>query len=189
MLLPKVSSTIVRTWAWKAPRKGQGASKGAWVKLIRRRNLWFELTSVPWVGMAVTALWNESRGSRFQRPPDQRWELPEVKKKSSVAAGSPDRHLAALESSLFAQHLPLLEHCAVVRYDDGDPRVTGWLRLGVLGGAWTLDVKDPDTEMSFRLVDQSVDKLFDAAALLLACDEAPFQADPYLKGRNGKKKK
>lgn len=187
--MSKVQSSRVRSWSWKAPRRGRSASRAAGARMIGWRNLWFELTTRPFVGIAVTATWNEQRGSRFQRPPDQVWEFPNVKKKSTSSAGSTDRHLAALESSLFAQHLPLLEHCAVIRYDDGDPRLSGWLRLGVLGGAWTLDVKDPDTEMSFRLVDASVDKLWDAAALLLACDEAPFSADPYLKGRNGKKKK
>jgi len=187
--VPKIGSTRVLSWSWKRPRKGQGASKAAGVKMVGWRNLWFELTTRPFVGICATAVWNESRGARFQRAPDARWEFPNVKKKSTSSGASTDRHLAALESSLFAQHLPLLEHCAVIRYDDGDPRLNGWLRLGVLGGAWTLDVKDPDTEMSFRLVDASVDKLWDAAALLLACDEAPFSADPYLKGRKATKKK
>lgn len=112
-----------------------------------------------------------------------------MKRKTVNSGGSSDRHLAAMETALFAQHLPLVEHCAIVRYDDGEPRLNGWIRLGVLGGAWTLDVKDPDSEMSFRIVDSSLDKAWDAAALLLACDEAPFAPDPYLKGRKAPKKK
>lgn len=187
--MSKTSITRVRSWSWKAPRPGQAASKGAWVKLVARRNLWVELTSRPFVGICATALWNESRGSRFQRPPDQRWEFPNVKKKSAASAGGNDRHLVAMESAIFAQLMPLVEHCGIIRYEDGDPRLNGWVRMGCLGAAWTLDVKDPDSEMSFRVVDSSLDKAWEAAALLLACDSAPFSQDPYLKARNGQKKK
>lgn len=147
------------------------------------------LTTVPFVGICLTALWRAAGGSDVGREPDLQWRIPDVKKKTLLSGSSAERHLAALESALFAQHLALLEHCAVTRYDDGDPREPGFLRFGTLGAAWTLDVKDPDTEMSFRLVDASVDKLWDAAALLLACDEAPFAPDPYLKGRKATKKK
>jgi len=50
-------------------------------------------------------------------------------------------------------------------------------------------VKDPDTEMSFRLVDASLDKVLENATLLLACDEAPWSNDPYLKRKGPQKKK
>lgn len=113
-----------------------------------------------------------------------------MKKPNKGGSGSDARHLAALESALFSQHLPVLEHLAVTRYDDGDPRVNGWIRFGVLGSAWTMDVKDPQTQLAFRLVDQSVDSLWNTAALLLGCEEAPWVHDPYLKPPgSGKSKK
>jgi len=187
--MSKVQTSRVRSWAWKPPRKDRPASKASGTRLILWKNLAFELTTVPWVGMAVTAMWNESRGTRYQRVPDLRWSVPNVKKKTSSGPAGSDRHLAAMETAIFAQLMPLVEHCALVRYDDGDPRQGGWVRWGTLGAAWTLDVKDPDSEMSFRLVDSSLDKVWEAAALLLACDEAPFAPDPYLKGRKPSKKK
>lgn len=179
--MSKVSSSRITSWRWKPPRKGKAASRKAWVRMIARNNLWVELTNRPFVGICATALWNESRGTRFLREPDVRWEFPNVKKKAATAAGAGDRHLAAVETAIFAGLMPLVEHCAVIRYDDGDSRLNGWIRMGCLGAAWTLDVKDPDSEMSFRVVDSSLDKVWEAAALLLACDSAPFSADPYLK--------
>lgn len=187
--MSKVSSTRITSWRWKRPRKGQGASRKAWVRLVARANIWVELTHRPYVGICATALWNKLRGHRFLRDADYRWEFPDVRKKQ-IAVGNPgERHLAAMETALFAQHMPLIEHCAIIRYDDGDQRMNGWIRMGVLGSAWTLDVKDPDSEMSFRIVDSSLDKAWDAAALLLACDEAPFALDPYLKRKGPAKKK
>lgn len=187
--MSKVSSFRVRSWSWKEPQKGRPASKAAWVRMIARNNLWVELTHRPFVGICATALWNESKAPRFLRDPDCRWEFPNVKKKSVSSPGGNDRHLVAMETAIFANLMPLVEHCGIIRYEDGDPRLNGWIRMGCLGAAWTLDVKDPDSEMSFRVVDSSLDKAWEAAALLLACDQAPFSLDPYLKPRNGSKKK
>jgi len=146
------------------------------------------LTARPFVGMCLTALWYHARGTRAGRSPDVQWRFPDVKKPNMGKGASDARHLAAMETALFAQHLPVLEHMAVVRYDDGDARQPGWIRLGTLGSAWTMDVKDPQSEMAFRLVDQSVDTLWNTAALLLGCEEAPWVRDPYLAPKGRQKK-
>lgn len=187
--MSKVSEKRVLSWRWKRPRKDRPASRAEGICRIWWSGSWFELTTRSWVGMSITARWIDSKGGRFQRQPDLRWEFPDVKKKASSGPAGNDKHLAAMETAIFAQLMPLVEHCALVRYDDGDQRQTGYIRLGTLGAAWTLDVKDPDSEMSFRLVDGSLDKVWETAALLLACDEAPFAPDPYLKRKVPAKKK
>jgi hypothetical protein len=50
-------------------------------------------------------------------------------------------------------------------------------------------VKDPDTGMSFTAIGATVDQALDTAALHLACDEAPWEVDPFLRAKQGRKKK
>jgi len=187
--MPKTTTTRVTSWCWKRPRRGRPFSRQLWVRHVLIGDQCWQLTHTPWVGIYRTAMWDEARSPRFQRAPDFSWRKPDVKKKTAMGSGDGGRHLAAMETSIFAQLLPLVEHCAMVRYDDDDPRLPGWIRMGVLGAAWTLDVKDPDTQQSFRVVDSSLDKAWEAAALVLACDQAPFAADPYAGGPKGEKKK
>jgi len=114
-------------------------------------------------------------------------ERPLVKKKAA-AAGAPDgaKHLASVESEMFKDHMPLVEQMAMVRYDDGDLRQPGWVMLKTLGAAWIVAIKDPDSGNSFQFVAETLDKAIDGATLLLACDDAPWQPDAYLKA--GKRK-
>jgi len=39
------------------------------------------------------------------------------------------------------------------------------------------------------VVDAALDKALETASLMLACDEAPWSPDPFLKGKSGTKKK
>jgi len=185
----KVRTLVFRSDSWKPPRAGQPVSRFSWEGKVVTASYDMLLRAVPHVGIHAFARVDGPLGHRAGSPPAVRWRLPNMKKKSVAAAGGGERHLAAMETALFAQMMPLVEHCAIVRYDDNDPRLNGWIRMGCLGAAWTLDVKDPDTEMSFRLVDASLDKVWEQAALLLACDEAPFSTDPYLKRKGPQKKK
>jgi len=112
-----------------------------------------------------------------------------MKKKATKTGEQNAKHLAALESTLFADLLPLIEHCAVTQYDDGDPRQPGWFTIKVQGAAWLVQVKDPDAAVSFQTIGDTLDKALGTAALMLACDEAPWEPDPWLaaKKKTGKK--
>lgn len=110
-----------------------------------------------------------------------------MKKKMTSADGKPPRHLAALESELLHDLMPLVEHMGVTAYDDGDARVPGFITIRTQGAAWVIDVKDPDSGNSFRIVDQTLDKALQSVALLLACDEAPWSPDAFLKRPSGKR--
>lgn len=147
----------------------------------------WRLTSEWWVGIWPAAGRRRALGPL---PVDTSWTVyrrPLVKKKvAAAAAGGDARHLAAIETELLAGVLPLVEHCAVVRYDDGDPRETGWFTVKTLGAAWIIQVKDPDTGNSFQFVSDRLDKALEGAALLLACEEAPWQPDAFLKKKKNK---
>jgi len=112
-----------------------------------------------------------------------------MKKKQASGDDKTVRHLAALESGILRDLLPLVEHMAVTRYDDGDARLTGWVTIKTQGAAWVVQVKDPDSGNSFQVVDAALDKALETASLMLACDEAPWSPDPFLKGKAATKKK
>lgn len=111
-----------------------------------------------------------------------------MKKKSAKVGAEAGKHLAAVESTIFQGLMPLVEHCAIRQYDDGDPRDPGWLTVKTQGAAWVIQVKDPDSGCSFAAVADTLDKALETAALLLSCDEAPWEPDRFL-AANAKKKK
>jgi len=112
-----------------------------------------------------------------------------MKKKMSKSAEGV-KHLAAMETNLFAALMPLTEHMALRQYDDGEAREPGWITLKTQGAAWCVQVKDPDAAVSFTAVADTLDKALETAALLLGCDDAPWEMDRFLaqqKAGKGKK--
>lgn len=146
------------------------------------------LTFRPWLGICVVAMWDMKLKVSVLDPPAWQWEFPNMKKRTAVSPGDGGQHRAALESVIFGGLLPLVEHCAVTRYDDGDPRQPGWITIKTQGVGWVVQVKDPDGACSFQAIAETLDKALETAALLLACDEAPWEPDRFL-ASNGKKKK
>lgn len=120
----------------------------------------------------------------FPRPGDPALKrVPDVKKKVAAASGPGERHLAPVESEILRDFLSIIEHCAVVQYDDGDPRQPGWITVRTQGRAWVADVKDPDSGCSFRLLATTFDELLESLQELLSCDQAPWEPDHYLKSK------
>jgi len=114
---------------------------------------------------------------------------PNMKKKVNAALGGDMRHLAPVETDYFSKLMPLVEHCAVRKYDDGDLRETGWVTIKTQGAAWVVQIKDPDAACSFAAVGETLDKALETAALLLGCDEAPWELDSFLAASKARKKK
>jgi len=157
-----------------------------WVQL---GSIAFRLTAVKGRGICVVARMLVSRRHAADQRAEE-WEYPSMKKRGAKGAGDGDaKHLAAVESSRFADLMSLVEHCAIRRYDDGDAREPGWITLKTSGAAWVVQVKDPDGCVSFSAVGDTLDKALETAALLLACDDAPWEEDRYLKQQRAQKGK
>lgn len=139
-------------------------------------------------------MWARARTRRtdvlFDHPGVIWWEKPNMKKRiaKGVLAGDA-KHLAPVETNRFSDLLSLIEHCAVRKYDDGDPREPGWITIKTQGAAWCVQVKDPDGAVSFTAVGGTLDQALETAALLLACDEAPWEPDRFLAAQQQQKKK
>lgn len=140
-------------------------------------------------GICVTASGRRSDSPIPWGPWRREWSTPSMKKKTLQAGKQDAKHLAALESTLFADLLPLIEHMAVTKYEDGDSRIPGWITIKVQGAAWIVQVKDPDAAVGFQAIADTLDKALSTAALMLACDEAPWEPDAWLaqKKKTGKK--
>lgn len=146
----------------------------------------YTLTARTFVGIWVAA--RDRRGS--VGPPgydaSHKWSGPAMKKKTAPPPERTARHVAPVETDLLRTCMPLVEHMAVVKYDDNDPREPGWITIRTQGAAWAVVVKDPDSGNSFTSVAQTLDQALETAALLLSCDEAPWAPDAYLKRQKKK---
>jgi len=149
----------------------------------------FELTATFKKGMCVVAVWRPNE--RLSRPtaPRLRWEMPSMAIKRREVTTTDVQHLAAMETTLMSQHMALIEHCALRKYEDGSDREPGWFTIKVTGAAWVVQVKDPDSRKSFSAVADTFDKAIDTANLLLACDDAPWERDVWLEKMMAEKKK
>jgi len=112
-----------------------------------------------------------------------------MKKRQAGGAGGAQKHLAPVETNYFNALVPLVEHCCVRQYDDGDAREPGWFTVKTQGAAWIVQVKDPDGCCSFSAVGETLDKALETAALLLSCDEAPWEPDSFLASAKARRKK
>jgi len=148
----------------------------------------FTLTAVS--GRGICCVGRCRTALRYADDPGRlKWEYPSMKKRLPKGAGVDGvKHLAPMETNRFADLMPLVEHCALRQYDDGEPRETGWITIRTNGSAWTVQVKDPDGCVSFAAVAETLDKALDTAALLLACDDAPWEEDRSLKQQKASKK-
>lgn len=98
----------------------------------------------------------------------------------SAAGADRPKHIAAVESNVFAKLMGLVAHCCVTRYDDGDARKTGWFTIKTLGSAWVVQVKDPDAALSLTATGPTLDDALALAEILITSEEAPWEPDPFL---------
>lgn len=112
-----------------------------------------------------------------------------MKKKQAALSVVGVRHLAPMESELFQELMPLVEHMAVCQYDDGDARKVGRITLSTHGSIWQADVKDPDTLQQMRLSSPTLDELLVLLARLLSSEEAPWEPDTWAQQQQKKSKK
>lgn len=116
-------------------------------------------------------------------------EVLKVKKKQPPSNSSGQKHLAAVESTILAKCHAVVKHCAVTQYDDGEPRKPGWVTIKTFGSAWQVEAKDPDSCLSLRVVENSLDEALELLNLLLESDEAPWEQDTWLMQQSLKNKK
>lgn len=132
---------------------------------------------------------------RPDRSEVERWSVQEwkkgrrMKKKKAVGATPTAKHLAPMETIILRDHLPILEHCAMTQYEDGDPRKPGWITLKTFGSTWQFEVKDPDTLQMMRVAAPTFDEAVVLLGLLLGSEDAPWEPDVWAQQQAKKSKK
>jgi len=99
------------------------------------------------------------------------------------------KHLVAMESNLFKEHMGILEHLALLQYEDATPRVPGLLMVSTRGSAWYVTLKDPDSCMQLTVLGVTLDDALDALQVHLGSENPPWEPDTYAMSRRGTKSK
>lgn len=108
------------------------------------------------------------------------------KKKIGVAAQGPV-HLAPMETTIMGQVHALVAHMATLRYDDGDPRRPGEVRIRPAGAMWVAEAIDYDAAVRLQCIQASLDDALAGLSLLLETEDAPWEQCPWLKISGAKK--
>lgn len=135
----------------------------------------FVIDALPFRGQFVTAVWPKvwGLGPRPTVPLEVR-RRPDVKK-VKLGGTSAVKHLAALESEYFADVMPVVEALAMLQYDDGSPRQTGYVGVWVQGSAWVVRLTDKDADAQLTAEGRTLDEALDLLALLLGTEDAPWE--------------
>jgi len=116
-------------------------------------------------------------------------EMRTMRRKNQKPTESAQSHLAPMESVLLTKHHSIVAHCAVTKYDDGTPRVPGWITIRTFGTVWQVEAKDPDSLQLIRVQQPSLDDALTMMALLLDSDDAPWETDNWAVQQASRKKK
>lgn len=180
-------------WIWK---RWFGRRRGSLSKEWTQYFMWiggkkFVLDAAVGHGYVLVAVFEPGKGLR------EVWSIGQFKKarrhhvkKKTASSPAPGRkHLAPMETEVFHNLMPIVEHLAVTQYDDGDARKVGRLTLTTHGSNWQADVKDPDTLQEMRVTAPTLDELLALLARLLSSEEAPWAPDSWAINQEKKKKK
>lgn len=188
--MPKHWYVFYRSTRWVATRPRCTLPKGKSVYWVLTANTAIRMDATRSRGVCATAC--IKRDMRLSGRADAvLWErgrpsMKKVKRADQAAV----KHLAALESELFRDHMGIVEHLALLQYDDGSPRPGGRLIIDVRGAAWTVVCKDVDSGMQLVCIGSTLDAALDALQIHLGSEDAPWEPDPWAKNvgpRKGKK--
>jgi hypothetical protein len=96
-------------------------------------------------------------------------------KKVKVADRATVKHLAALESNLFREHLSIIECLAMLQYSDGSPREPGYLGMWTQGATWFLRIQDKTGEAQMTAEGRTAEEAWDTLAVLLGSEDPPWE--------------
>lgn len=83
-------------------------------------------------------------------------------------------HEAAVETDVWRDLMPLVEHCSAVARDRRPWLVPGVLVVSTVGEVWVIEVIDPNTNRSFSVYALTLDEAFKRTAELLRIDSPPY---------------
>lgn len=93
----------------------------------------------------------------------------------------PAQHLASMECDYWDGRLiPLVAFLARTRYDDGEARKPGEMRVRTKGSSWEIQLIDHDARAHCRLVTSDLDDCLAMVVLGLETEEMPWELADWL---------
>lgn len=170
-------------------RKGQrGPSyKTSFRLFVRTGYIWF--TWWPDGKVRPSSFYRYSASGGYERVPSWCAEDRTMKRvKLSKPEEGPNHH-ASLDPGRLPDLPGLHHHCAIIKYDDGEPRKPGAVRFWVEGAEWCVRVSDPDSSSSFVARGPTLSDALLTAELLITSDTCPWSPDSFLQEQAAKKKR
>lgn len=181
--MPKWWFTCYRGNRWNRKRPATFLPMGKGLFKVLTAGGFFAMRYAPFRGVCKAA-WFVA-GQSFDeslRTAKVVWEVTSVKK-VKVGDRSSVKHLAALESEMFREHLSVVEVLALLQYDDGTPRQPGYLGMWTQGATWFVRVTDKDAEAQITAEGRTAEEAWDNLALSLSLDSPPWE--PCQRRRKG----
>lgn len=141
----------------------------------------------PWKGMTLLAAYL-ARSIPGGREVGRYSVEEEMMKRRQVADPTAMKKPQADTSTVMLAGVPtLLEHLAHTSYDDGTARKLGEVRIRVEGLVWAVQCTCHDTQCFFSASAPKIDDALSLAALMLACEDCPWEPAHWLIGKKSKK--
>jgi len=171
----KVFLLIYRGNRWIGQRPCRWAPMGVFFFRVLTGEGLLGISSRPFRGLFVTEGWSliPHCGSM---PNKRLWtrRRPDVKK-VKLSERSAVRHLAPLETEYLKEHMGIIEQLAMLQYDDGSVRQTGYLGIWTQGATWFVRVQDKDADASLTCEGRTLDEALDTLQLQLGSEGAPWE--------------
>lgn len=160
---------------WVGERPGRWLPMGVCRFSVLTGNRRYVMRAMPFRGIGVVEVrsWAWGPGNYDDRLIERR-ERCSVKK-VKVADRATVKHLAALESEMFREHLPIIECLAMLQYNDGSPREPGYLGMWTQGATWFVRVTDKTGEAQMTAEGRTAEEAWDTLSVLLGSEQPPWE--------------
>lgn len=177
--MPIVLTMRKRSGKWSRPRAWLS---GQWKTYeCSRGNVVFRFTGKRWWGLTC---YERVKGGKVLPllVGFVSYEALSAMKKKKVGGGKDGpEHLAPMESVVFGQLFELVKHMATIKYEDGDPRKPGEVRVRPAGLMWVAEALDYDACCMVQCVQPTLDDALAGLQLLLEQENAPWQPCTWMK--------
>jgi len=183
--MPKTWNVFYRGNRWIGKRVCRWAPMGTYSFWVLTGTGYLRIASRPYRGLLVTEGWSfgasgsPARGTRLWT----RWRTDVKKVKLSDRASV--KHLAAMETEYLKDSLAVVEHLAMLQYEDGTPRQTGYLGVWSVGMTWFVRIQDKDADASLTCEGRTLDEALDNLTLQLGSENAPWEPNQRKKRKGG----
>lgn len=145
----------------------------------------FVMDALPFRGVFVTEVRSKTWGLFPATDDLQERRVRPSMKKVKLSERSTVKHLAPLESEYLRDSMAVVEALAMLQYEDGSARQTGYLGVWTQGSTWVVRLTDKDADAQLTAEGRTLDEALDTLTLLLGAESAPWEPCSRRKKKGG----